>query len=143
MTDRAIKATAFAAGACSVLLVVAVVLGVAVAARGSEKTEESPLYTAVAPHEIADEFGVDVTYFGTSPCGDTDHILGCWDPATPELIYVSATIDDPDLEMWVVLHEIGHVMHHRLGTDGTECAADMFARSVLGDVPAGAEWSCG
>lgn len=135
------RITAYIAGVVTVLVVA--VSGLGVAALASPRVDPAVFaYAASSVTEISEQFGVRVTYFAVSPCGDTTHVYGCYDPATPDLIYVSATIDDPELERWVVLHEIGHALHDRMGSVSSECSADMFARSMLGTPPSEADWHC-
>jgi hypothetical protein len=137
--------TAFVGGLVTALGIAAVGLGIAVAASAQEEPAptETPVFSpASSVHEISEHFGIRVTYFAVSPCGDTDHVLGCWSSANPDIVWVSAEIRDPDLERWVILHEIGHALHHRMGIPGSECAADMFARSMLGEPPSEADLRC-
>jgi hypothetical protein len=142
------RITSYVAGVVTTLALITGALAGVMAATASPNTPLSKpdfVYPTVmdwTTTEISEQFGVGITYFEDSPCGDTSHMLGCWSSATPDIVWISSTIDDPALERWVTLHEIGHVLHARLGITGSECAADMFARSMLGDPPTAADWNC-
>lgn len=90
---------------------------------------------APVPDDLAARFGVSIVWFDNqSPCGPSDDFGGCFEPVTPDLIYVMKGLD-PEVERSIILHEIGHVLQYRLGEPLDECAADLFARSM------GATWA--
>lgn len=90
---------------------------------------------ATEANELADRFGVEIVWFDeVSPCGSVHEHGGCWQRVSPDLIYVQSGIDEAIMQA-VVLHEIGHVLRHRLGLPQDECAADAFALSM------GATWT--
>jgi Zn-dependent peptidase ImmA (M78 family) len=117
---------AFVAGAVTVLALVAGALLIWVLSAPAHSAESE---------DLASRFDVTVVWFDdNSPCGDTTEHGGCWQRATPDVIYVQSGFD-PDVERSMILHEIGHVLQHRLGLPLDECKADEFARSM------GATWS--
>jgi Zn-dependent peptidase ImmA (M78 family) len=80
--------------------------------------------------QIAASFGVNIVWAKHSPCElQGDVFLGCFTAATPNTIYVAPDMSDAN-EYYIVLHEIGHVLQHRLGNMQDECAADRFAQSM-------------
>lgn len=80
--------------------------------------------------KIAAAFNVKIVWTTLSPCSAIrENIDGCFSPKTPATIYVSPTLN-PANEYYIVLHEIGHVLQHRLGVVEDECAADRFAQSM-------------
>lgn len=80
---------------------------------------------AVVPDEIAAQFGVTVQVVSETPCG----LAGCFLRATPDTIYIEPGFDGEELR-YLILHEIGHVIQHRLGIPLDECGADRFAQSM-------------
>lgn len=79
---------------------------------------------------IAEKFGVTIVWQTRVFCaGPDDRVAGCFLPATPDTIYVR--VDQvSDLEHYIVLHEIAHVIQYRLGQDRDECGADRIAQSL-------------
>lgn len=121
------KLTAYVAGVVSALALSVAGLAVVTA------TIMAPA-SAAESHDLAAEFGVEIVWFdeGQSPkCADTN-VAGCFDDGTPNVIYIQRDLGE--YERSVILHEIGHALHHRLGIESNECAADEFARSM------GATW---
>lgn len=79
--------------------------------------------------QIADQFGVTVVW-STAPCSLMDPTAqGCFLTNTPNTVYVSPGLSAMRTR-YAVLHEIGHVMQHRLGESIDECGADQFAQSL-------------
>lgn len=79
--------------------------------------------------QIADQFGVTVVW-STVPCSLMDPTAeGCFLANTPSTVYVSAGLSALRTR-YAVLHEVGHVMQHRLGESISECGADQFAQSL-------------
>lgn len=79
--------------------------------------------------KIAAQFNVTIRWQSTVDCqGDA---MGCFDPSTPNIIYVKSGMG-ADETRYVVLHEIGHVSQQRLALPFNECNADEFARSLGG-----------
>ena len=48
---------------------------------------------------------------------------GCFRHSTPGTIYISPGVDEEILK-YLVYHEYAHLLHHRNGEEGGECAAD-------------------
>lgn|GEM_PF-6534165 len=84
--------------------------------------------------EIATEFGLEIVWMDETFDCEGEEAWGCFRDTTPDIIYVATGLSD-ELERYVILHETGHAMHHRLGIESTECAADQFARSLGGQSP--------
>lgn len=79
--------------------------------------------------QIADQFGVTIVW-STLPCSLMDTTAqGCFLDNTPSTVYVSPKLSELRTS-YAVLHEIGHVMQHRLGEPISECDADKFAQSL-------------
>lgn len=78
-------------------------------------------------HEIAAKFDVEVVFTDALPCGD--EMGGCFLPQTPDVVYVRNGLAQATRNS-VILHEIGHVLQHRLRLPQDECAADAFAQSM-------------
>lgn len=112
-----------ATGAVVALACAVAILAITAAATGNETPQS-------APQEIAADFGLTVVWFtDESPCGAVDEMIGCYDSDTPDVIYIAEGMD-ADKERSVILHEIGHALHDRLGLPIDECAADQFAASM-------------
>lgn len=80
--------------------------------------------------KIAATFGVKIVWSPLSPCIlDGPEFTGCFDDHTPNTIYMKPGMDRAN-EYYVALHEIGHVLQHRLGKILNECDADRFAQSM-------------
>lgn len=90
-------------------------------------------HTVTNPNKVAEQFGVTIHWSSTPincAIGDTQ-ARGCFKASDPNVIYVeSALVDNPDMLNYTILHEIGHVMEHRLGQPLNECNADRFAQSL-------------
>jgi hypothetical protein len=79
---------------------------------------------------IAAKFDVQIVWQNRVLCaGPDDRVAGCFTPAAPDTIFVR-TGQTPELERYIVLHELGHVIQYRLGLDRDECGADRFAQSM-------------
>ena len=78
---------------------------------------------------IAAEFNVTIQWQTVGLCGPGT--TGCFDPTTPNVIYVKTGMDANETR-YVVLHEIGHASQYRMGLPLDECNADEFARSLGG-----------
>jgi hypothetical protein len=115
--------TAFG-GIVTALLAVTVIAGVSAA----------PAATETYPDQIAEQFGVTVVVVEDLTCGNVSSAAGCFRTETPDVVY----LDKREGTSWqrsVILHELGHVMQHRLGQPLDECKADQFALSL------GATWT--
>lgn len=125
------RVNTYLAGMVSGWAVVVLILAVAVATMASQPSEQAAVHGSLIgkPQVLADKFGVRVVWMPAGfYCGDVV-AAGCFDPATPDVIYIADDLRSPYREQ-VILHEIGHVMAHRAGYAGTECQADMFAYSM-------------
>lgn len=75
--------------------------------------------------ELAARFGVTIVWTDDDRnCG-----LGCYRRSTPDVIYVEPGHDAAKTRH-IVLHEVGHALHHRLGLPSSESDADRFAESM-------------
>lgn len=75
---------------------------------------------------LAERFDVSIVWTGDERnCGGG----GCFSSATPGVIYVKPGLDAVSTRH-LVLHELGHVLHYRVGLGLDECAADRFAQSM-------------
>lgn len=76
--------------------------------------------------ELAAQFGVAIVWTDDDRnCG-----LGCYRRGTPDVIYVEPGHDAVKTRH-IVLHEIGHALHHRLGLPSSEDDADRFAEAMI------------
>lgn len=82
--------------------------------------------------EIASAVGVSIDWDRErlAKCGG-DEALGCFRPSAPGVVHLSPDLGDYTRQ--VLLHEIGHVLQHRLGQPLDECGADLFAASMGSD----------
>ena len=92
-----------------------------------------PLMSAPSPTPSLDEFaasiGVEIAWAPVTPCTFAKpQSLGCYLPATPDVIYVVPSSSKNNKQ--VVLHELAHVMQHRLGLWLNECDADRLANTL-------------
>src|SRR5690554_4482123 len=87
--------------------------------------------TSSVPASAADMEELAARFDATIVWTDSDRNcgVGCFWADTPNVIYVSPGMD-AESTRHVVLHEIGHVLHHRVGMPVDECAADLFAQSM-------------
>lgn len=77
--------------------------------------------------ELAARFGVTIVWTDDDRnCG-----LGCYRRGTPDVIYVEPGHDVVKTRH-IVLHEVGHALHHRLGLPTSEEDADQFADAMVG-----------
>lgn len=86
----------------------------------------TPSVAEARTDSIAEQFGAKIIW--ENHC-EPEERGGCFLPHTPDVIYVSEGMP-ADLEEYVILHELGHLMQHRLGQPFNECAADRFAQSL-------------
>ena len=92
-----------------------------------------PLIGVPSPSPSLDKFaasiGVEIAWAPVTPCTITKpQSLGCYLPATPDVIYVVPSSGKNNKQ--VVLHELAHVMQHRLGLWLNECDADRLANTL-------------
>lgn len=81
---------------------------------------------------IASAVGVSIDWDQNrlAECGGSE-ALGCFRPSAPGVVHVSPDLGDYTRQ--VLLHELGHVLQHRLGQPLDECGADQFAASMGSD----------
>ena len=84
-------------------------------------TADAVTHPLTAPHDTK------IMWTETSVCADGKQ-GGCYLPETPNVIWVSDGMPD-DLEEYVILHELGHLIQHRNGEPFDECAADRYAQT--------------
>lgn len=112
----------------AMLCVVAVMLVVDASERDAAQAaaDSATIAETTDLDELAAQFGVTIVWTDDDRnCG-----LGCYRRTTPDVIYVEP--GHPDAKMrHVVLHEVGHALHHRLGLPPSEDAADRFAEAMI------------
>ena len=79
-----------------------------------------PVPTAVAAPNVV---------WTVAPCGKSEGWSGCFDPATPDVVYVDPAA--PDVGATLV-HEFAHWEQYRDGLPLDECAAEQAVWDVLG-----------
>ena len=80
--------------------------------------------------EFASSLGIQIRWSTITRCSIKDpNAVGCFEPDTPDVIWVSPDLE-PRKTRHIVLHEIGHAIHFRLGMPTSECRADRFAQSM-------------
>jgi len=89
---------------------------------------------------FAESVGITILWSDVTPCTPTTpNAVGCFTPATPDAIYVSKSLDN-ESRRFIVMHEIGHALANRLGSNEPrqvrEGRADSFARSLGAQRPA-------
>ena len=92
-----------------------------------------PMLSSPSPDPSLDEFaesvGVEIVWSPVTPCTVTKpQSLGCFSLSTPDVIYVVPSSNKKNNQ--VVLHELAHVMQHRLGLWLNECDADRLANTL-------------
>lgn len=110
-----------------VALIAGLMLGVSVMVVAPPLFNATPNKVTGEMEELAAEFGVSIVW--TDSTHPESPGPGSFDPATPELIYVSSELEDAALRH-VVLHEVGHAMQHRAGAEYDECGAEDIARAL-------------
>lgn len=123
------RVTSYIAGVVTALAICAAALGF-VAANAAAPA------AGADSNALAAEFDLEVVWYDDDDqpavCEGHD-AAGCFEPRTPEVIYIQRDLGE--YERSVMLHEIGHAVHYRLGLPADECAADAFAISL------GATWT--
>lgn len=112
----------------AMLCVVAMLVIVDVSERdAAEAAAEQATFTETSNlDELAAQFGVTVVWTDDDRnCG-----LGCYRRDTPNVIYVEPGHSDAKMRH-IVLHEVGHALHHRLGLPSSEAGADLFADAMV------------
>ena len=87
-----------------------------------------PSTSAAQPHPIAAAHGAEIMWTTDDSVCASGERGGCYLPETPDVIWVSEGLP-ADLEEYVILHELGHLIQARNGEAFNECAADRYAQT--------------